>query len=1405
MIDATQFQALLERVRPTSEFRAVRSPLIVEPLRRIGEIFEANPNPFERHRAICAQIGAVDDADLRRALGRMREEFEATMLSAAMGDVRAAFAQSAADGWMTWRSRVADALSLGHFRHSMQLCEGPFPFEPSQSREVEEVKRTVSCMQQGRWEEAFDGIEFISRFEISSVARGRLISLAAQIELWRFEKSEPARQRFEEATRIAPKDGSILAAFGDYWLEQKYVAKAVECYTQAISLAPNEADGYAGMGDLAWTEEKFDEAEPWYRKAVSLAAGDSRGYSRLQRALARREIFKQREKEFFDLLDARLAVDPEGAYNAYLDVAQYCRNRDDLPGARQWYEKAIALEEGWPRAYCALADLCRAQNDEDRAEALCKKSMELAPEYPDAYFTLAKLHEDRGQLTRAMEIYSKSPLRPAQWKSFAIGNVGRLRAKLGAYDEAESMLLNEMQRRPEESYAQVYLENIAIDLYKSRGDKGAAERIFAEILRVVGARYTSNYHNLLGNMHYHFAEYRAAIDEYKIACTLRPDDAIFHRNLGGAYQLAGDYDDAEKEFEAAYDIDKNEPALKEKRASVANLEGNRAFANGRYDQAVPFYQLATELNPSEPVYFDNLGGAWERLKDAANWEAPLDRAIEAFLRAQKIHDEQHRAERIRGLQRRKTAGHTFGKKALELLNVVTPIAVEVAGDLIPYIEGSSEDALSKELSADVETMRESILTQLGVKVPGLRFRGNKTDLPDGTYIIMINEIPLVSGSMSLARRFVVATPEALSALGIHGELATDPLTGQPSAWIDKNDSAKAESSNLQPWNTTKYLMRHVEAVVRKNLTEFLGHQKIVNLLESDASATAAELLQSPPAITALTTVCSALVAEEVPIQPFEDLCKLFAELRAKEVSLREIVERVRLLPLFRERLRGNDGRRAFVGLSAAFEDSLRRSIYEREGRLLLAMEPEHCQEALAAVRNRVSDGSYALVVKDGVLRPFVRRLVELEFPDLPVLAQAELRSDPRLPLDAAIDLDEPRAVGRRADFAVPVRSVGSQPDTERDVDASRVLTELRIEVRVAQDFDWRASTFEAMPAEEMFSKMRDGLFYELGILLPEVQAAIDSALKSAEFRVLLNGVEYQTLNGLERDEFLVNETVDRLTLLRIEGREAVNPANGSECAIVRNTQGQAETCKQAGLTLWDSRGFLILHLSSLIRAAAARFQPDDLTEYTLESLAAAFPDLVRIVLQRYPLPELSRVLRALLEEEISIRDLRSILESLLSIDGTTDIDLNRFIVFLAYTDGLCPAPASRHVSDLTTTQRADFVRASLKRYISHKYTRGSNTLVVYLLAPAIERRLIDAGTRPLADSEREELLKAVDAEVGTLPPTAQSPVLLTTFEVRHSLRKVVEKKYPRLAVVSYQELSPDMNIQPIARISVDSW
>lgn len=316
---------------------------------------------------------------------------------------------------------------------------------------------------------------------------------------------------------------------------------------------------------------------------------------------------------------------------------------------------------------------------------------------------------------------------------------------------------------------------------------------------------------------------------------------------------------------------------------------------------------------------------------------------------------------------------------------------------------------------------------------------------------------------------------------------------------------------------------------------------------------------------------------------------------------------------------------------------------------------------------------------------------------------------------------------------------------------------------------------------EMVPMMRDGLFYELGVKFPGIRVrGNETDLAAGTYIIMINEIPLISGN-VNLEKVLVNDTVDRLTLLNIQGEEAVNPANGSECAWI--PQEYTSIAEQAGLTTWDASGYMVLHLSSVLRKNAAEFVGIQEVQNMLEQLEQAFPALVKEVIPKAVSSfQLTDILRRLVEEEISIRDLRSILQALAEW-GQVEND---------------------------TVMLTEYVRNALKRYISHKYTRGGNTLVVYLLDPQIEETVrgsiqhTQSGSYLALEPEiTQEILTSVRNEVGNLPPTAQNPVILTTMEIRRYFRKLVELEFPHLAVLSYQELSPDMNIQPIARISLE--
>jgi type III secretion protein V len=118
-----------------------------------------------------------------------------------------------------------------------------------------------------------------------------------------------------------------------------------------------------------------------------------------------------------------------------------------------------------------------------------------------------------------------------------------------------------------------------------------------------------------------------------------------------------------------------------------------------------------------------------------------------------------------------------------------------------------------------------------------------------------------------------------------------------------------------------------------------------------------------------------------------------------------------------------------------------------------------------------------------------------------------------------------------------------------------------------------------------------------------------------------------------------------------------------------------------------------------------------------------------------------------------------------------------------------------------------FVRAGLKREVGHKYARGTNTLVAYVLDAEIEALVSRQQKAPTDDDILDErdfdrIAEAIQTEIALLPSTAEVPVILTTETARPRLRELMAAEFPRVSVVSYTELVSELNVQPVARISL---
>ncbi len=314
--------------------------------------------------------------------------------------------------------------------------------------------------------------------------------------------------------------------------------------------------------------------------------------------------------------------------------------------------------------------------------------------------------------------------------------------------------------------------------------------------------------------------------------------------------------------------------------------------------------------------------------------------------------------------------------------------------------------------------------------------------------------------------------------------------------------------------------------------------------------------------------------------------------------------------------------------------------------------------------------------------------------------------------------------------------------------------------------------------EQMIPKMRSALYQDLGVRFPGVHVRTEAPeLEEDEYAIYLNEVPIVRGKVL-KNYLLTNETEENLRRYNLPYTSSKN-AIGSASLWVESKY--ESILKKSGIKYWNPLEVMILHLSYFFRHNGGEFLGIQEVRGILEFVEKSYPDLSKEVTRLVPLQKLTEIFRRLVQEQVSIKDLRTIMEAL-SEWAQTEKD---------------------------TVLLTEYVRSSLKRYISYKYSLGQSVLSVYMLDPEIEDMVrgaikqTSAGSYLALDPDSVQLImSSMRSMITPTPPEGQPPVIITNMDVRRFVRKLIEAEYPELAVVSYQEIVPEIRIQPLGRIQL---
>ncbi|MDZ7596400.1 MAG: flagellar biosynthesis protein FlhA [Thiobacillus sp.] len=297
---------------------------------------------------------------------------------------------------------------------------------------------------------------------------------------------------------------------------------------------------------------------------------------------------------------------------------------------------------------------------------------------------------------------------------------------------------------------------------------------------------------------------------------------------------------------------------------------------------------------------------------------------------------------------------------------------------------------------------------------------------------------------------------------------------------------------------------------------------------------------------------------------------------------------------------------------------------------------------------------------------------------------------------------------------------------------------------------------------------------DMGLVVPLIRVRDNLDLKPNSYRITLKGVDvaHGELPGGQVLAVDMGEVLGQL-----DGLPGDDPLTGLPGIWI--DAGRVEEAELRGFVVLESSVLIARQVEAVFRQHAPELLGRSEVQQLLDTLARSYPGLVEDVTPRHlPLTSVQAVLQQLIAENVSIRDTRTLFETLAA-----------------------RAPKSQAIDDLVET-----VRAALGRSIVDRLFEGSNTLQVIGLAATTESRLLnemgDEGEALLSPATLDALNDAAERALAEQEGAGYPPVLLTSPGLRAMLARLLRRNLPRLAVIAYAEVPADKIVQVTTELSI---
>ncbi len=322
-------------------------------------------------------------------------------------------------------------------------------------------------------------------------------------------------------------------------------------------------------------------------------------------------------------------------------------------------------------------------------------------------------------------------------------------------------------------------------------------------------------------------------------------------------------------------------------------------------------------------------------------------------------------------------------------------------------------------------------------------------------------------------------------------------------------------------------------------------------------------------------------------------------------------------------------------------------------------------------------------------------------------------------------------------------------------------------------------SLEAREVMKTLDNARTAVSDDLGILAPEVGVQIDDGLDAASYQIVVDGVP--VVDGFHRPHYvLLKDDIAHVELLGVpfESDDVGGQPGSGKVWILSDYCQQLDS---AGIGHQTGGEAIASGVRDVLFRHVARFVGIQETKALLSKYESRYGELVREALKHTSVQKIADILRRLLDEGVSVRNMRVVLESL----------------------------AEWGEKESNVVLLAEYVRSGLKRQICHRYANDHRVVGAYVLERATEE-ILRAAVRDTAvgpylvlDEKNGERFLAAARRIAELPKDeSRPPVMLASMDIRRFVRGFLIRNGLDIPVLSYQDLAVEFTIQPVGTLTL---